>query len=132
MITLISIIGMKSAIKISEKNIYKGIAFEYPNLSFDKELSKIAESCAEKCYREKIGTKDIPILENEQFVKIYSAKCYVTKYTASADSDDDFVEKYLANLKTKQYAEDHEKLQKCQFIGVGKYKTQIFIIAFYK
>ncbi len=131
LIILIIIFGMKTAIKISERNIYKAISFEYTNLSFDKELSKIAESCAQKCYDEQIEAKDVRILENEQFVKLYSADCHVTKYTVSAESDDDFIDTFLSVMKTDKYAETNSRLQKCQHIGVGKYKTQIFILAFY-
>jgi len=122
---------MKTAIKISERNIYNAISFEYTNLSFDKELSKIAENCAKKCYDEQIEAKDIRILENEQFVKLYSADCHVTKYTVSAESDDDFINTFLSAMKNDKYAETNSRMQQCQYIGVGKYKTQIFILAFY-
>ena len=131
LIILIIIFGMKSAIKISERNIYNAISFEYTNLSFDKELSKIAESCAQKCYDEQIEAKDVRILENEQFVKLYSADCHVTKYTVASESDDDFLDTFFSAMKTDKYAETNSRLQKCQYIGVGKYKTQIFILAFY-
>lgn len=131
LIILFAVFGMKSAIKISERNIYKAIAFEYPNLSFDKELSQIAEVCAQKCYDEHIDAKDIRILENEQFVKLYSAECHVTKYTVSAKSSEEFIDVFLSSMKTDKYSETNSRLKKCQYIGIGKYKTQIFILAFY-
>ena len=131
LIILIVIFGMESAIKVSERNIYNAVSFEYTNLSFDKELSKIAEGCAKKCYEEQIEAKEIRILENEQFVKLYSADCHVTKYTVSAESDDDFINTFLSAMKTDKYAETNNRMKLCQYVGVGKYKTQYFILAFY-
>ncbi len=123
--------GLIVSVKISERSIYKGIASEYPGLIFDKELSKIAEECAEICCDESIEAKDIKILENEKFVKLYSTNSYVAKYTLSVDSNQNFVNDFLFAMRSGKYPETDSCLRKCKYIGVGKYKDQVFLLAFY-
>lgn len=123
--------GLLVSVKIDERSIYKGIVSEYPNLTFDKELSKIAEECAETCYNEKVEAKDIKILKNENFVRLYSTNSYVAKYTLLSDSDKDFVDDFLNAMHIGKYPETDSCLKKCQYIGIGKYENQVFLLAFY-
>ncbi len=119
------------SVKISERSIYKGITSEYPGLIFDKELSKIAEECAEMCFDGNMEAQDIKILENEKFVKLYSTNSYVAKYTMSIDSNQDFVDDFLLDMNSRKYSAIDSCLRKCEYIGIGKYKDQVFLLAFY-
>ncbi|MCM1225013.1 MAG: hypothetical protein NC548_62235 [Lachnospiraceae bacterium] len=123
--------GLLVSVKIDERLIYNGIISEYPNLIFDKELSKIAEECAKTCYDEKVEAKDIKILKNEHFVKLYSTNSYVAKYALSSDSNQEFVDNFLDAMHIGKYPETDSCLKKCQYIGVGKYENQVFLLAFY-
>ena len=121
----------KVKVKVDETTIYNAIVDEYPNLVYDKELAKIAEDCAELCYEEGIEAKKLKILENEDFVKRYSMNYYVAKYTLTAESNDDFIESFLSAMQTEKHSATDSCLRKCQYIGVGKYEDQVFILAYY-
>lgn len=124
-------IGLKISIKVAEKQIYNAIVCEYSNLIYDKELSKIAEECAEKCYFENLDISNIKMLENDKFVRLYSTKSHVAKYTLKCNSNDEFIENFFLAMKTKEHSATNSCLKESDYIGVGKYKNQIFILACY-
>lgn len=121
----------KISVKLDEIQIYNSIVKEYPNLTYDKKLSKIAEDCAEKCLTEKLQADDIKILENKEFVELYSSDTYVTKYTDYADTDEIFINNFLSIIQTEEYSDTDSYLKQCDYIGIGKYENQVFMIAFY-
>ena len=119
------------ALKVQEKAIYNVIVERYPNLIFDKQLAVIAEECAEKCFREDITADDIKILENENFIRLYSSDSYIAKYTLLSDSDKEFTADFLTAMQNGKYPDTDSCLKKCRYIGIGKYRHQFFLLAFY-
>lgn len=70
------------------------------------------EECAKTCYYESIEAKDIRILENEDFVRLYSTNSHVAKYTLLSDSNQDFVDDFLSAMHTRRYPETGFMLKK--------------------
>lgn len=124
-------LGHRIMVKIDEIKIYNGIITEYPDLIYDKNLSEIAEECAEKCYSENLSSNQIKILENKDFVRLYSSNVQIAKYTWKCDTGEDFVDKFLTVMKNGKYPATDSCLKKCEYVGIGKFKNQVFILAFY-
>lgn len=120
------------SVRLSERWIYEQISERYSNLTYDRELSRIAENFAERCCTEHITDDDIKVLSDKEFIKRASKQSYVTKYTVQAESDEAFVEQFLTDMISgeNQTGRD-EGFQKSTYIGVGKYENQVFLLAFY-
>ncbi|MGN0630783.1 MAG: hypothetical protein ACI4JN_05585 [Ruminococcus sp.] len=120
------------SVKMNERAIYHDLIYNYPTLIYDRDLTRIAEDCAKQCYCENYEAQDIKILSNEDFVRLYSRNVRVAKYTASLDSDQEFADVFISAMREGEYPETNECMKKCQNIGIGIYKNQVFLLAFYK
>ena len=124
-------IGIKSSVRFDERKIYKSLLVEYPDLSYDRKLTRIAESYAEICYVNDTETaQSMKILENQEFVKLYSTDAVVAKYAWKPDADESYTDVFFEAMQN-QYPETNDCLKKCQYIGIGEYKNCIFLLACY-
>ncbi len=126
------ITGLMAGVRMQERKIYQSILTRYPDIVYDKRLSRIAETCAKTgCLEGTNAAQDIKILENEAFVKLYSTNAVVAKYAWKSDTDETFTNVFLQEMQEK-YHETDDCLKKCQYVGIGKYHDCIFLLACYE
>lgn len=125
------ITGAKVLTRAEERAIGKAVISVYPNLTYDRRLSRIAEGYAKTCYTKGMKINTEQILEDREFVKLYSTDTGIAEYTIRANSNRKFIVDFRVAMQDESYLGTHACLRKCQYVGIGKYKNQIFLLAFY-
>lgn len=124
--------GARIAVKAGERRIYRGLLERYPKLMYDRRLARIAEDCAKTCKTQGIGAEDIAILENADFVTEYSVDAVTAMYTQTAKSDAAFISAFLSAMDDSANSDTDICLLQCRYIGIGKYGSQVFVLAYYQ
>ena len=117
--------------RMQNREIARRLGTQYTNLQYDRELGHIAEHFAKLCYDNDLADANtLNVRAYEPLINRASTQSIVIKFTFQADSDDAFLNSFQEHVNSDSRI--GEAFGKCEYIGIGRYKGQVFLLAFYK